>query len=158
MNNNTRRRPYISLVILSICLLFLGYSGFMGGYEMLKNPVNPMGMPLSYLERTLFQDYFVPGLLLILLWGLGSLVTLIGLWRPWQLPLMMPFTLWTHEHWAWGFAVLMGLGLIIWLTYQVVMMPAVATIQFILYGLAVLLIVIPLLPPMRRYYQIQFND
>jgi hypothetical protein len=149
---NSQHRPIIPLLILSVCLIILALSGFAGGYEMLREPNGaPMGMPISVLEGTLFENYFVPGLLLIGIWGCGSVVTLIGLWLgPRWLHLSV-----LHEHWAWLFSVLLGLGLLVWLTYQVVTIPAIAPIQIILYGLACFLLTLPLFPPMRRYYWIE---
>ena len=156
MNSQTRPRPLLPLVTLSVCLLFLGINGVIGGYLMLSD-VNgsPMGMPVSYLARTPFQNYFIPGLWLLIIWGLGSLVTLLGLWlRPRWLNFNLGRRL-TNEHWAWLFSVLLGLGLLVWLTVQLFTLPAIATIQYILYGLAVLLIVLPLVPTMRQYYRLQ---
>ena len=149
---NSQHRPIILLLVLSVCLVFLACSGFAGGYEMLRDPNGtPMGMSVSVLEGTVFENYFVPGLLLIGIWGGGSVVTLIGLWLG---PRWLHLSL-LSEHWAWFFSVLLGLGLLVWLTYQVVTLPAVAPIQIILYGLACFLVGLPLVPPMRRYYRLK---
>jgi hypothetical protein len=149
-------RPVILLLVLSICLLFLGVGGFIGGYEMLRDPNGtPMGMPVSQLERTPFQNFFVPGLVLIFIWGCGSMLTLIGLWVRWQLPQINRLTGFVHLHWASGLSVLIGLGLIVWLTVQLFTLPAVIPLQFILYSVAVVLIVLPLFPTMRRYYRVE---
>ncbi len=148
-----QRRPTISLVVLSICLLFLGINGLIGGALMLSDPYGaPMGMSVTVLERTPFQNFIVPGFCLILIWGVGSLVTLIGLWRrphwlDWANDML-------HEHWAWSLSVLLGLALVVWLTFQLFTLPEVAPIQYILYGLALFLVLTPLLPEMRRYYRI----
>jgi hypothetical protein len=148
-------RPWLPLLALSVCLVFLGINGFIGGYLMLSDPNGtPMGMPVSYLERTPFPNFYIPGLFLVFLWGCGSFVLLAGLWlRPrWSAFALLTF--WTHEHWAWGLSVLLGLGLLVWLTVQVFTLPKMAVIQFILYALAVLLIVLPQLPPMRDYFRV----
>jgi hypothetical protein len=149
------RRPTLSLTLLSVCLLVLGINGFIGGYLMLSDPNGaPMGMPVSDLARTPFQNFFIPGLLLIFVWGCGSLLTLIGLWLRPQWLLLSQATRWTDEHWAWDLSLALGLALIIWLTVQVFTLPAVAPIQLILYALAIALVVLPLLPQMRQYYQL----
>ncbi len=150
---NTSRRPFISLLVLSICLLFLGINGLIGGYLMLSDPYGaPMGLSVTALERTPFQNFIVPGFCLIVIWGLGSLLALVGLWlRPhwldWANNLL-------HEHWSWSLSVMLGLALIVWLTFQLFTLPAVAPIQYVLYGLALFLVLTPLLPEMRRYYQL----
>jgi hypothetical protein len=156
MNQNNTNRPLIPLLVLSTCLLFLGINGLVGGYAMLSNPYDaPMGIPVSALERTPFRDFLIPGLLLTFVWGVGSIVTLIGLWERPRFPLFDRLSEWTHEFWAWGFSILMGVGLLVWLTVQVVTLPDVAPIQYILYALALLLIVLPLLTEMRQYYWVE---
>src|SRR5579872_6785041 len=147
MNTHQMHRPWVSLIALSVCLLFLGVNGIIGGYLMLSDPYGaPMGMPVSVLERTPFQNYIVPGLCLILLWGGGSFLTLLGLWlRPQRLNVAMVSRL-THEHWAWTLSVILGLALLVWLTVQVFTLPAIAPVQYVLFSLAILLVVLPLLP------------
>ncbi|MEZ4669292.1 MAG: hypothetical protein R3E39_15410 [Anaerolineae bacterium] len=153
MNTTASHRPLLPLLLLSLCLVFLGINGFLGGYAMISDPRGaPMGMPVSTLQNTLFQDFFIPGLCLIVIWGCGSLLTLAGLWlRPHWLGLDTLSRL-VHEHWSWEFSVLLGAGLLVWLSYQVFTLPEVAPIQIILFVLAALLVMLPLLPPMRRYY------
>lgn len=148
-------RPFIPLLALTLCLLFLSINGVIGGVLMLSDPNGaPMGMPVSVLEYTPFQNFFLPGLWLIFIWGVGGLVALIGLWlRPEWLNFSILKRL-THEHWGWTLSVILGLALLVWLTVQVFTLPSLAPIQFILYGLAVLLIGLPLLPQMRQYYRL----
>ena len=129
------------------------------GVLMLADPNGaPMGMPVSDLERTPFDSYVIPGLVLLLLWGCGSLVTAFGLWRRPQWPLLIRLTAWSGQHWAWAASIALGLALLVWLTVQVFTLPAVAVIQYILYALAALLIALPLLPSMRRRYRLPAAD
>ncbi len=148
-------RPQLPLLVVSICLVFLSINGFIGGVLMLADPNgSPMGMPVSDLARTPFQNFFIPGLALIVIWGGGSLLTLIGLWRRPQVPLLNRLAGWTREHWSWALSVLLGIALFIWLTVQVFTLPQMAVIQYILYVLALLIAGVPLLPAMRRYYHV----
>ena len=128
----------------------------MGGYLMLNDPYgSPMGMPVSVLQHTLFQNFIIPGIWLRIVWGAGSFVVLFGLWLHPQKPVVGVVTGWTHEHWAWTLSVLMGLGLLVWLVYQIFTLPAMAPIQYVLFVLAALLVTIPILPAMRAYYQLR---
>ena len=159
MTNNTKQRPMLPLLLLSLCLVFLGLNGFIGGYLMLRDlNGSPMGMPITYLEHTPFQSGFIPGLFLLFLWGCGSFVILAGLWLRPQWTVLEIFLRWTHEHWAWGLSVLLGCALLVWLTVQVFTLPAIAPIQLILYALAALLIALPLLPGMRAYFRLDDNQ
>lgn len=148
-------RPTVWLLVLSVCLVLLAVNGFVGGYLMLADPNGtPMGMPVSLLERTGFQDFTIPGVLLIVIWGLGSLTTLIGLWARQSSPVFSTLTDWTGEHWGWVASIVLGSGLFVWLVYQVLTLPEIAVIQYILFALALILIGLPLLPAMRRYYRL----
>lgn len=155
MRISNKQRPLFPLLLLSICLLFLGINGLVGSYLMLSNPNGTvMGMPLSYLEQTPFDSWFIPGLCLLFIWGIGSFVILLGLWLRPDWSVFSVFSLWTHEHWAWALSILLGLGLLIWLGVQLFTLPDVAVIQLILAILAILLVAIPFLPSMRQYYQL----
>lgn len=138
-------RPFIPLLLISICLVFLGINGVVGGYLMLADPNGtPMGLLISDLTYTPFQNFFIPGLLLLLVWGCGSFVTLIGLWLPLRQGSDSRAQGLANEHWAWLFCFAMGVGLVVWLFVQLLTIPNVAPIQYMLLGLAVLLIGLPL--------------
>ena len=155
MNTQNTHRPLILLTLLSLCLLLVGIGGFYGGIAMLGAPDGaPLGMSVTDLAATPFQSYRIPGLILIFAWGCGSLLVLASLWSRPQVALLDGFSQSVHEHWAWGLTMLLGLALIIWLTVQVFILPAVAPIQYVMYCLAVLIIGIPLLPQMRQHYRV----
>lgn len=155
MNTQNKQHTLILLILLSLCLLLVGVGGFYGGIAMLGDPNgSPMGMPVSDLKWTPFQSYFIPGLILILVWGCGSLLILASLWRRPQFAMLDGISQRMHEHWAWGLTILLGLALIIWLTVQVITLPAVAPIQYVMYSLSILIMAIPLLPQMRQHYRI----
>jgi len=159
MKTINSHRPLPALIILSLCLLFLGINGIIGGYMMLSDPNgSPFGMSLSVLERTPFQNWIVPGLVLLFVWGCGSFAILLSLWLRPQLSIFEWLARITHEHWSWILSIGLGLALLVWLTYQLFTLPAVAPIQYILGALAVLLVVVPLLPGMRQYYGIQERE
>lgn len=155
MKLRTQTRPMLSLIILSLCLLFLSVNGFIGGYLMLSDPNGaPMGMPVTDLARTPFQNFVIPGWILIVVWGLGSLLVLLSLWLRPHLSFLDGIAQATHEHWAWLASIVLGLGLLVWLTVQLFTLPQMAPVQLLLYTLAVLMVLLPFMPGMRRYYHL----
>jgi hypothetical protein len=154
--NRSTYRPYFPLILISLCLLFLGVNGIVGGYLMITDPNGtPMGMSVTDLAYTPFHNFFIPGLLLLGIWGCGSFVTLAGLWlRPQPLKDSLGQGI-GNEHWAWVFCLLIGVGLFVWLLVQLFTIPTIAPIQFILFALAVVLIGLPLTGSVRRYYRLQ---
>lgn len=59
----------------------VGIGGMAGGYGCLSDIYNPLGAPLSLLENSPFTSYFIPGLFLFGLIGLGNIVCSILVWR-----------------------------------------------------------------------------
>ena len=65
-------------------LLILAALGMTAGWSLMSSPDgSQMGVPLDWLKGTPFSSYFVPGLLLFLVLGLGSLVSaVVGMVKP----------------------------------------------------------------------------
>jgi len=153
MNSPKVSRPLPLLLFLSVCLVFVAIGGFYGGISMLQDPNgSPMKMPVDYLKNTIFQNFTIPGLFLIGVWGIGSFVMLYILWARPKLPFLTRLTSWSHEYWGWDLLVLMGVGLLVWLVYQLFTIPEMAPIQVVMFVIAFILIGVPLLRPLRVYY------
>jgi hypothetical protein len=62
--------------IFAFLLHFIvGVFGLMGGYAAFSTPEGPFGIPTSVLKHGPFTDFFIPGLTLFIVIGLGHLVT-----------------------------------------------------------------------------------
>lgn len=53
----------------------VGVFGLMGGYAAFATPEGPFGIPTSVLKRGPFTDFFIPGLTLFIVIGIGHLFT-----------------------------------------------------------------------------------
>jgi hypothetical protein len=62
---------------ISILLLLVNGTGAVyGGYQLITDPSgSKLQMPLSFLERSPFHNYLIPGIILILVNGIFSLIT-----------------------------------------------------------------------------------
>lgn len=148
------KRPLFLLLLLSVTLIFLSIGGVYGGYMLLNDTTGmALGLSLGYLQRTPFSDYQLPALFLMFGYGFGGLVIVYGLWSRAPLPWVENLTRFTGAHWAWDWSVLLGSALVVWLTYQLIALPNVAPVQLVMYGVAALLIGLPLIPTMRAYYR-----
>ena len=93
---------------LRATVLLQGISGLAGGCALLADPTGDLiGLPLAWLEGTPFSDYFVPGIILFSVLGLGPLVVAWGLWK--------------GRSWAWYGSLLVGTSLAIWILTEIVM-------------------------------------
>lgn len=58
--------------------LVLGAAALVGGIELIRDPTGrTLDLPLSYLERGPFQDYFWPGMFLLVILGVGSVIAIL---------------------------------------------------------------------------------
>lgn len=64
-----------------------------------------MGLPVGPLDNTPFGNFFVPGLVLLLLFGL--------------LPSVVSYGLYTRRKWAWPAAIAVALALLVWVLIEV---------------------------------------
>jgi hypothetical protein len=93
-------------VICIILLLFNGIGALYGGFLLITDPSgSKLQMPLSYLEHSPFQDYLIPGIVLFIVNGIFSFITVVAVF------LRNPYS-----HWL---VILQGILLSGWITMQI---------------------------------------
>ena len=117
----TARLPQ-PLLWLAGLLGLLAVGAFQGGLAMVRDPLEPLGLQVDFLERTPIDTYFWPGVFLLCI-SAACLITVTGLvsrWR-WQ---------WadTIEHrvgyrWPWIGAVSIGATLLVFEMLEVYLVP-----------------------------------
>ena len=143
MPANRTRRPATLRVLMALAVLqILGATA--GGIGLIQDPVENIGMPLSMLEGSPFSDYLVPGMILLFVVGLFPIVPLIGLAL--------------RHKWGWWLELAAGGGLIIWIITEVALLGylpgAGIGLQIGMGLLGVLIVVLTLLSPTRRFFGI----
>jgi hypothetical protein len=144
-----------SFRLLLGCLAFLGISAAFGGIVLVANPSGGLiGMPISLLRFSPFEDFLIPGLILGIVFGIGSFAAILALWfRPsWSLASALTHT--TGEHWAWSVPLVIGLGQVIWIVTQMLMMRGVSVLHFLYGGLGVLIVFLTLEPSLRKFFSL----
>lgn len=68
-----------SRVVMVILLLFVGVGGIFGGLEMIRHPLDPLGMTPELIAGSPFDTYTWPGMLLLVLVGVTPCLLAIGL-------------------------------------------------------------------------------
>jgi hypothetical protein len=115
-----------------------------GGIGLVQDPVENIGMPLSMLEGSPFSDYLIPGLILLILVGILPAVALHGVAH--------------RRQWGWWLTVVGGVGLLIWIITEVVMLgyqPGTGLgLQIGMGLLGVIILVLSLVRPTRRFFGI----
>jgi CDP-diglyceride synthetase len=138
-NNNSRTLGVYTLLFF---ILFQGLSGLTGGIGLVLDPSGKsLQIPINWLDNSPFNDYLIPGLILLIVLGAFPIVTL--------------YRLWFKMKWAWLSALVLGLALIIWIGVEILVVgyQSDPPLQLI-YGLVGLIILaLVFLPSVRRYYK-----
>jgi hypothetical protein len=147
----SKRRPLV-LWPLVILMGVLSLGGFVGGISFLADPTGAgLGAELSWLDGSPVDDFFLPGLFLLAVYAIGTLILMGGLiWRfspGWLRSLDRRL----GHHWSWAGTILEGAVLMAWILYELTLFPDRMVLQPILFVVGALMVAIPLLPSMRRY-------
>lgn len=147
-----KRRPF-TVTLLYILHLFLGVGALFGGGAMVIDPSGELvSIPTSMLVRSPFSDFFVPGILLFIIFGLLPLFVVYGLikrpqWR--WVDALNPFK---KLNSFWALSLYIGFGQIIWITVQTYMLNSVAIIHLIYISLGLFIQAVTLLPSVQGYF------
>jgi hypothetical protein len=151
MTRERSARPFAVYVLIFLHVL-LGLNGLFGGGALVLAPDGSLlQMPVSYLQRAPFADYFIPGLLLFALLGVYPLAVAYSLWKmpAWRWPdTINPFK---NIHWSWAGSLAAGVIAALWILLQMLWVPFFF-LQGIILGWGVLIVLDTLLPSVRRYY------
>jgi len=139
--------------LLIFALLFLAFGGFFGGIAMLLDPSGSSLDMDAVLPMLPVPDYTLPGLFLLLVMGMGSLLLVYGLlarprWR-WA----EAVTRWSGYHWAWTGTLALGIILCIWLIVQGLLIGFKWPIQYVTAANGLVIILLTLLPGVRSIFK-----
>jgi hypothetical protein len=135
------KRP-ASIYLLIGALLFQGISGTIGGVALVMDPSGAtLRIPTSWLAGSPFEDYSVPGLILLLVLGV--------------FPLFVPYGIRTRARWAWFGSFCVGAALIVWIVMEILIIGyhARPPLQLIYGSLGMTILVLPLMPSSRGHFR-----
>ena len=140
----TTHRPAALWVLVAIIAL-LAIGGFQGGVSFIADPTGAsLGAKLSWLERTPVSDFMLPGLFLAGVLGIGGLALIVGLVA--------------HRRWAWDGTIALGAVLLVWIGYELLVLPMTSGLQFAMALVGLALVLLPFLPSLRRWYGAEGGD
>jgi len=120
----------VTKILLVILLVFLSLSGLFGILFLVDPSGELVGTPLSLLDKLPIDTFFLPGLYLLIVYGVGSAVIAYGL----RLQLF----------WAPVAALLLGLLVIGWIIGQIILWGAPAMLQYIYFTVGVAIFILSL--------------
>lgn len=116
-----RRLPG-TLVVLVGLLALLAVGAIQGGWAMVTDPLQPLGMSVSYLEEAPIDDYFWAGVFLLAIAG-ASLLTISGLVFDWRWSWAKRIEARIGYRWPWLGALSIGLFLLVFEVVELFMVP-----------------------------------
>ena len=137
---------------LVLLLLFLMTGGLYGGFAMLTDPTGSSLQLTEVLPLLPVPDYTLPGLFLIIVMGLAPLVLTYGLLARPNWNGVNKSSRWSGYHWAWTGTLGLGMTLAIWLIVQGLLIGFSSPIQYITAVDGFLIVLLLLVPGMRRFY------
>ena len=155
MNNQEIVIKFTGRNILIFLMAFLGISALGGGAALIISPSGKLlgGLPLSILEHSPFNSFFLPGIILFIFLGLSPGLLVFALINKPANRFAEYFNFFKDMHWAWSFSIYVAFALIIWIQVETIFVQGTGWLQtfYMLYALPV--IFVALLPQVRIIYK-----
>jgi len=144
----TEHRPAVVRTTIGV-LAFLGISAVAGGVALVLGV--GAAPPADWLDDIpLIDSWVVPGLVLGIGFGVGSLLAAYGMLRRPQWTWLRPVERLTRHHWSWIATILIGVAHIIWIALELIYLRETSDLQIVYGATGVALVALPLHPAVRR--------
>ncbi|WP_422478168.1 hypothetical protein [Pleomorphochaeta sp. DL1XJH-081] len=110
-------------VLLFVLHVVIGVGALGGGYACIVEPMAPLGAPLSMLEGSPFGSFFIPGVVLFGLFGIGNIVGAVLLARRFK--------------WHGYIAGVLGGGMVLWIVIQVLIIKTIAFLHILFFFIGI---------------------
>lgn len=119
--------------------IFVSIGALFGGMAAILNPWEPLGTPLEMLENSPFENFFIPGLILFLVIGIGHLFSAV--------------TALKHSIYLGYISSIFSWSLVIWIVVQCVMINSVnfMHIFFLVIGLSGAILAFQVMSEMEQF-------
>lgn len=149
----------IEIYLLALLVALEAMGALYGGFNLINDPSgDSIGLPIELLENTIFPHYLIPGIILFLLLGFFPLFLVIPLLFKPNWPLIGHLNIYPGYHWAWTYTLFIAIILIIWINVQMMILSTGSMIQGLSGLWGVLILIVAMLPPVKRYYRIQTHS
>jgi hypothetical protein len=151
-NQTKKMKLTIAWVVLLLLLFVLSINGLIGGAMLAAVPDGSLlGMEHSWLDKTPFSDYLIPGIMLFIFNGLIPLAALIGLFYRRSIRFFGWFNIFPDKHWGWTWSVYSGIITITWIIVQQ-FLTQYFILQPIIASMGLLIVVFSLMPAVQNRY------
>lgn len=148
--DTSRSRVPASVRVLTLILGMLVIGAIQGGWAMVANPEDPLGMTTAFLDGTPVDSYFWPGMFLLGI-ALASLTTIVGLVFGWRWAWAAPIERAVGYRWPWLGAVATGGVLLVFEIIELFMVPFHPVMHPLVIGLSIVIIGLAFTPSARNH-------
>jgi len=133
VENTTNKKPFSCKLLIFLHIL-LGIGAVFGGLVLVIDPSGDLiKMPITLLENSPFNNFFIPGIILLVILGILPLIISYALITKWSWKLANKLNMFTTMHWSWAFSLYIAFALIIWITIEGFFLKQFAAIHVFLY-------------------------
>lgn len=143
------RRP-ASIIGLAGLLTLLVIGALQGGFAMVTDPLEPLGMPVSYLEGAPVSDYFWPGWFLLGI-AAASLLAIAGLMLGWEWKRASGIEDFIGHRWPWLAVLSIGGLLLVFEIVELFIVPFHPVMHPLLIAGSLAILLLALTPSARRH-------
>lgn len=138
-----------------LLLGFLGSSALGGGGALIISPSGKLlgGLPLSILEKSPFNNFLFPGIILFVVLGIFPGLVIFALLKKPISPFAERLNFFKDMHWSWSFSIYIAFALIIWIQVETIYIQGTGWLQTFYMLFAIPLIFIALLPQVKNLYK-----
>jgi hypothetical protein len=146
------KRPF-EIFILYFFLLILAFNGLVAGAMLVLRPDGSLiKMDPTWLDKSPFSSFLVPGILLFLFNGVLPLLCFAGSVWGFRSKLFDRLNLYPEKHWSWAFTLYSGFGTLIWIIVQQ-LITQYFILQPIILIFGIVILILNLLPRVIRFHQ-----
>jgi len=143
-----------SLYILIFLLGFLALGAIFGGGALaISRSGELLYMPLFILGSSPFNDFFIPGIILLSILGILPAILIFALLKKPKCKICESVNFFSDMHWAWSFCIYIAFALIIWIQVEMIFLNFVMWLRTFYMFYAIVLILVTLLPQIRNKYK-----
>lgn len=149
----------IGVYILAVLFAFEAVSALYGSYMLINDPTGEsISLPLHFLKGTIFSDYSVPGILLLVLIGLPSVFMVYPVIKMPNWTMFKSLNIYKNYHWAWAFSLYNAIILILWIDFQMIILSEGSVIQGVYSLLGISILILTLTPVVKANYRIHSHS
>jgi hypothetical protein len=119
------KKEKVLLFFTGVLLLIIGFAAVISGWMLIRDPSgDSIGLTLKLLENSPFEDYFIPGLVLFAVNGIGSLICSL--------------LISTNQRYFGITTMILGVAMIIWIAAEVYWVSDKSFLQPTIFAIGVL--------------------